>query len=133
MKYILLLLLIVSLGYSNLLEPIEYSDAISQAQEDEKIIMIMYGQDNCNACAMMDDKTFEDEELVDFINENFHFSYINITHSKKLRGLNVRGTPTFYFLNKDKKLLKQFVGSAKVKTMKKLLDDVLLEKDKYNI
>ncbi len=127
MRYILICFLFISFMYSSFLEPMSFKSAVAEAKGDDKVIMLMYGQDDCDACQIVMDKTFENYELVSFIQENFHYSYINITKNRTLRGLYARGTPTFYFLNKDKKVLKKFIGALNVKNMKSLLDDVLLK------
>ena len=136
MKYFLFLVLIFHWTYSDLLEYTNFHDALKQAQNNDKPIILMYGRDNCLACSRMYDETFEDEDLTNFIQNNFHLVHVNLSHKQKLRGYPVLGTPTFYFIDKNKKVLSKLIGALKVQAMKKHLDDVLLsvvkkEEDEY--
>lgn len=126
MKYFLFLALIFHWAYSDLLEYTNFKDAVKQAQEDDKTIILMYGRNECLACSKMYDETFENEDLTNFIQNNFHLVHVNLSHNKKLRGYPVLGTPTFYFINKNKKVLSKLIGALEVQAMKKHIDDVLL-------
>ena len=130
MKHILFIAIFASFMYANALESMSFNDAIKQAKDDEKITIVMYGQDNCQASQKANEETFENADLVYFIEENFHYVYINISNSRQLRGLPSKGTPTFYFLDKNKKLLKKAIGFLDAKAFRKLLDGVLLKLNK---
>ena len=133
MKYILIFSLLFSLSYANSLESIDFHSAVEKATQDDKIIMIMYEQDGCYACKKMNEETLENTELLPFIQENFHYVLINISHQKKLKGLTVAGTPTIFFINKNKKVLKRTVGAIKAKTFRTILDDILFKANNKNI
>jgi thioredoxin-related protein len=133
MKYILSIIILTSLIYSNLLESISFNEAVKKANIDNKGIMIMYGQDNCYASNRVHNKTFENTDLVPNIQKNFHYVYVNISQEKKLRGFSVRGTPTFYFLNKDKKILKRLIGAVPAKVFNNILNKALEKNNEEEI
>ncbi|WP_281950663.1 thioredoxin fold domain-containing protein [Nitrosophilus kaiyonis] len=85
------------------------------AKKENKLIMVMVSQKGCEACEYMDEVTFEDEKLIEFI-ENFYIPVkIDIKDAKKY-GFKAFGTPTFYFLDKNAKQIgRQLVGAGSAK------------------
>lgn len=129
MRYILLISLFIFSLYANSLESISFNNAVQKAKEDNKIIMVVYEQEKCDASKKMNEETFSNEDIVSLIEENFHYVFINTSYNKTLRGLPMKGTPTIYFLNKNKKLLKKTIGAIKVKVFKNILVDIVFKKN----
>jgi len=125
MKILSYIVLGISFLVADLVEYKAFNEALKDAKKDNKIIMIMYSQSDCFPCKIMQDETFEDVELSVFINENLHCVNVNISNNEKLRGFNVRGTPTFYFMDKNKKILKRVVGALSASKIKKIIVGVL--------
>ena len=82
-------------------------------QEPRKVIMDVY-TDWCGWCKKMDKTTFSDEEVVDYVNENFYAVKFNAEEKKNFsfkgqeftnpeftRALRVSGYPTVVFFSED--------------------------------
>ncbi len=74
-----------------------YKEALAIAKKEHKPVMLMITQPHCNMCAYMDEVAFENEELADYVEENFVPLKLNRNIARKL-GFRDYGTPTFYFL-----------------------------------
>ncbi len=105
-----------------------YQEALKVAQKRNKPIMLMISQKNCNMCEYMDEVTFENDDVVDFIEVSFIPLKLGIKDAQKL-GLKAYGTPTFYFLDKSgKRLTRALVGAA---TPKVFLEKIKEIKEQY--
>ena len=99
------------------------------AKKEHKPIMLMIDQKGCHMCEYMDEVTFENEDVVDFVEENFIPLKLNIDKAKRA-GFKAYGTPTFYFLDaKASPLLpRPLAGAATPKvfleTLKKIKRDI---------
>jgi thioredoxin-related protein len=88
----------------------ELDDALIKQEKNSKIIMIETYKDNCRYCKLMD-KTFEDEELSKWINERFIAVKVDINNYDGDIDLCIKMTPSFFFVDKNKKVIKSFAGS----------------------
>ena len=108
----ILLLFSVSLSAADF----EWVDSIKRAKDiaskEKKNVMIMVSQKDCRSCEYMDSVVFENEQIVEYI-ENF-FVPVKITLKEaKQKGIKAFATPTFIFLDKKyKKISRDIVGSA---------------------
>ncbi len=101
-----------------------YKEALNLAKQRNKPIMVMISQKNCSMCEYMEEVTFENEDVVDFIEANFIPLKLSISKAKKL-GLKAYGTPTFYFLDKSgKKFTRALVGAAVPKVFLAKLQEI---------
>ena len=89
-----------------------YKEALNLAKKQNRPIMVMISQKNCSMCEYMEEVTFENEDVVDFVEANFIPLKLSIAKAKEI-GLKAYGTPTFYFLDPDgKKFTRALVGAA---------------------
>ncbi len=115
MRFLMIFLFAISLFAADF----DWIDSMEKAKEqafkENKLIMVMIEQKGCEACEYMDEVAFEDEKLVEFV-ENFYIPVkINLQKANKI-GLKAFGTPTFYFLDKNgKKIGRQLVGAGTAK------------------
>lgn len=87
-----------------------YKEALEIQKINSKIIMINVFRENCKYCVLMD-KTFEEEELTDWINEHFIAVKVDAKSCLNDINLNVKMTPSFLFIDKNKKIIKTISGS----------------------
>ena len=105
-----------------------YQQALNLAKKRNKPIMVMISQKNCNMCEYMDEVTFENDDVVSFVEVSFIPLKLTLDEAKQV-GLKAYGTPTFYFLDKNgKKLTRALVGAA---TPKVFLEKIKEIKAKY--
>ena len=101
-----------------------YQKALTIAQKKDKPIMLMISQKNCGMCEYMDEVTFENDDVVDFVEASFIPLKLDIKEAQKL-GFKAYGTPTFYFLSKNgKRLTRALVGAATPKVFLEKLKEI---------
>ena len=119
MRFFIIFLFAISL-FSAEFEWVSLEKAKEIAKKENKPIMIMVSAKDCSVCEYMDGVVFEDENVVEYVENFFVPVKLTLDEAKKV-GLNAFGTPTFYFVNGDlKPYLRPFIGAAKA--------DVFLEK-----
>ncbi|BAF70224.1 thioredoxin family protein [Nitratiruptor sp. SB155-2] len=128
MKKLLILLFAVALFAAEFDWIESYEKALKLAKKEHKPIMVMISQKNCITCQYMDDVAFENEELAEYVENNFIPLKIKLKDAPK-HNLKAYGTPTFYFLNeKGEKLTRALVGGATAKVFLEKLKEI---KEKY--
>lgn len=120
-KVIVSLVSYVSLLFST--EFYSYEKALEIQKTNSKIIMIDVVRDNCRYCILMD-KLLEDKEFSTWISERFIPVKINIEHDNTGLNLDVKITPTFYFLDKNQKIIKMIPGSWSKEDFKDLSKNI---------
>ncbi len=125
MKRLLLFLLLISgLVAADFDWTRDLSQALTLAKKEHKPIMVMISQKKCGMCEYMEEVTFEDESVVDFIESNFIPLKLMIDEAKKV-GFKAYGTPTFYFLDSSgKKLTRALVGAATPKVFLEKIKEI---------
>ena len=78
-----------------------WSEALSKAQTENKPIMIDFYTDWCKWCDELDSKTYSDDELSTFLNDNFICVKINGDNSSLDGTYSVGGYPTIVFTYPD--------------------------------
>lgn len=75
------------------------NEALSRAQDGTKMIMINFYTDMCPACAMLDNNTFTDRDLIALLNENFVSLKINASKSSLSYVYGITAVPTTVFIS----------------------------------
>lgn len=102
------------------LEWYTYEDAINLQEKNSKIIMVDVVRSHCQYCVRMDKNVFQNYEMSEWISERFIPVKINLDNSKMPFDAEVKMTPTFYFIDKNKKLKKVIQGSWNIEDFKDL-------------
>jgi thiol:disulfide interchange protein len=79
----------------------DWSEALSEAQSQNKPILINFYADICPACTRMDQTTFSDEELGVFLNSNFICLRSNVGRSTLYAKYGITAVPTIVFTEPD--------------------------------
>lgn len=120
--FILILLSIITLFANDLDWSKSFFNAKKEALTENKMIFVMFTQEDCPACDYMKDVVFENEELAEYMQTNFILVEVNMHDKKELSHLKVYGTPTTYIFTKEAKQIgRQIVGSASAKIFLKTL------------
>ncbi|MEA3371231.1 MAG: DUF255 domain-containing protein [Campylobacterota bacterium] len=97
-----------------------YKDALKLQKESNKIIMIDVVRSGCHYCEDMDKNVFQNAAMSRWLDERFIAVKINLDKEKLPLGIKVNFTPTFYFVNADKKIVKTIPGSWNIEDFKDL-------------
>ncbi len=100
----------------------------SLAKQNNKLVMLDVVRDNCHYCADMDENVFKDKEMTKWIESCFVPVKLNLSHDVLPMGIKVQVTPTFIFLNSDKKVIKTIQGSWDIKDFKELSKKICRKK-----
>ena len=121
MKKIVLSLCLVSLSLFAF-EWKSYDAALLEQKKTDKLIMIDVVRTGCHYCEDMDKKVFADKEMGKWVAEKFIPVQINLDKEKLPLGLEVSFTPTFYFVDKNKKIVKKIPGAWNIEDFKSLTE-----------
>jgi len=103
---------------------LEFEEGIDLAKEQEKDIIIDFYTDWCSWCKVMDEKTFSDPEVAEYMQENYisirldaestedtlHFRGETWTPRELTYAFRVQGFPSYGFLTKDAEIITVIPG-----------------------
>ncbi len=120
-KILLLVLFLVSSAFADI-KWHGYEEGIALAKKDKtKIVMVMFEHEDCPACAYMENVVFEDANMQKVINKDFIAVDIDVYNDFIPEGMSYIGTPTFYFLTYDEKVLFKTQGAYNMKDFSGIL------------
>ena len=80
---------------------VDWNAALEKAKQMDKPILINFYTDACPACRLMDQTTFTDEGLIDFLNANFINVKNNAGKTTLYMNYGINAVPTFIFSTPD--------------------------------
>lgn len=117
-KFIFILALSISSLFA--VEFYSYKEAVELQKQNKKIIMIEVVKTGCHYCEDMERDVFKNKEMSEWLKERFIPVRINLNEEALPLGIKVQFTPTFYFVDEDKKILKTIPGSWNIQDFKDL-------------
>ena len=123
MNRIVLALLMVVLSLSAF-ELKTYESALAQQKKTNKLIMIEVVREGCHYCEDMDRDVFADKEMSEWIAKRFIPIKISLNKQDLPLGLKVTFTPTFYFVDKNQKIVKKIPGAWNMEDFKSLTQKI---------
>ena len=95
-------------------------------ENQNKRIFLYFYADWCQYCLKLNETTFKEQAILDYLKENFISILIDTDKEKKLvKDWQVRGLPTMYFLKSDGTSLKTIRGYIGSKKFLKTLQEVV--------
>ena len=83
-----------------------YESGISKAKEKKKKIFLHFYADWCKYCKIMDQKTFTNQPVINYLNSNFVAIRVNSDKEKKVaQQYRVRGVPANWFISEDNEVI----------------------------
>ena len=116
----LVLILVLSISSLFAVEFYSYEDALKMQKHSKKIMMIDVVKTGCHYCEDMDRNVFKNKNMSKWLEDRFIAVKINLDSGKLPLGIKVNFTPTFYFVDEDKKILKTIPGSWNIQDFKDL-------------
>jgi thioredoxin-related protein len=123
MKKIIPLLILSSLSLSAL-EWLSYDEGVKLQEKNHKVIMIDVVRTECHYCIEMEKNVFDDKEMATWLSERFIPVKVNLDLQKMPLGIKTSFTPSFFFIGKDKKILKKIPGSWGIRDFKELTEGI---------
>lgn len=111
----------MSLFLNSTLKIRSFEEAINEAKESGKKILLEIVEDNCPYCEKMEKKTFSQTEVQDAIESNFVFSRVNASTEELPLGLTTQMTPMYVFIDKDENINDMTFGFMKAEEFIELL------------
>ncbi|QOY54867.1 DUF255 domain-containing protein [Candidatus Sulfurimonas marisnigri] len=101
-----------------------YKDALKLQEKSSKVIMIDVIRTECQYCIKMDKNVFYNEEMSQWLEERFIPVKINLDNEEMPLDVEVKMTPTFYFLDKNNNIVKTIPGSWNIEDFKDLTKNI---------
>lgn len=93
---------------------LDYDKAMAKGAKEEKPVVLVFYQDHCRQCEMLNEKSFERPDIACYMNQKLVSSRIHIKKEPELKKkYKVPGTPMVWFLAPDGKEIDYFVGYLK--------------------
>ena len=111
---ILIILLSIILHAQDSLKWIEnFPDAVNKSKQDDIIIMINFSSDGCSWCSKLHETTFQDSNVINFLNDNTIPTTLNssLEENKSITNYyKIRAFPTTIFVNPDSSEIDRIIG-----------------------
>ncbi len=90
-----------------------YKDALEDAKDSHKPILVFMSQEGCSSCKYMENTVLVDKKVSDYIDKHYVAAHLDIHSNDAPMELQIPVTPVFYFLNSDESELKEAMIGAK--------------------
>jgi len=101
-----------------------YEDAIKLQKQNSKIIMIDAVRTHCRYCVKMQKNVFDNKDMQKYLQNRFIMVKIDLDMDDMPLEIDVKMTPSFYFIDKNHKVIKMFPGSWSIEDFKTLTKNV---------
>lgn len=121
-RFLLLLLLSVTLYGSEVTWIDSYEQALKTAKNEHKPMLLFMNKPGCGSCEYMKENVFTDEAVVKYLEQNYVSVSLSIHKNDAPKELKVSVTPVFHFLSSDgSKLRETLIGGKTAPFFLKLL------------
>ena len=129
MKFILVLLLTLgSLHGLSVDMQEDYTEALEKAKKEDKPLMIYLYMLNCYPCEYMDENTFTDKEVIDYLTKNYVVVKLYTNDRGLPKELRVEISPVFHFINpQNGEMIESIMGGRDANRFLKLLQNSYLD------
>jgi thioredoxin-related protein len=107
-----------------------FQKALERAQKENKLIMIEAMSSTCHFCRKMENEVMIEKEVVRAIEKDFIPVAIDINRHRLPLGLKVDATPSFIFIDKNKKVLMNIPGAWNKNDFLELLKEARIKNKK---
>ncbi len=89
----------------------KFDQALQKAKKEHKIIMIKATSEFCHYCKQMDREVLADDEVLEVLHKSFIAVSVDVYKEKLPLNLSFTVTPTYFFIDSNKKLLLKVPGA----------------------
>lgn len=103
-----------------------YYTAHKKAKEQNKVLLIMMEKHGCPNCGYMKNIVFEKEEILNYVNENYIVTLLDVNSRNYPKRFISPRAPTFFFIDPttDKEIREHKVGGSRPEKFMKELTEV---------
>jgi len=109
--------------------------AIKKAKNENKVIMIDFSSDRCGWCKKLEETTYQDSNVINFLNDNVIPTKINssLSENKSItNSYNISGFPTTIFINPDSSEIDRIIGYLPAEQFIKKANFILNNKNYFS-
>jgi len=104
----------------NAIEWFSYEEGLKLQAENGKVIMIDVVRSECHFCNEMEADVFYNKEMIKWLNKRFIPVKVNLDKDKMPLDISISFTPSFFFIDKNQKILKSVPGAWNIEDFKDL-------------
>jgi len=101
-----------------------YEEALKLQKKTSKIIMIDAMRSNCHFCIDMCREVFRDKNMSKWLEDRFILVKLNLDTDEVPLDIKVHMTPTFFFVDKNQKIVKKIPGAWNIEDFKSLTQKI---------
>lgn len=120
----ILVVFFITFIYLEALDYKSYEKARELQKQNNKLIMIDVIRTNCHYCETMEKEVLQDKEMSAWLEERFIPVKLNLDHEMLPLGIKVNFTPSFFFIDKDEKIIKQIPGAWDIEDFQSMTKDL---------
>ncbi len=100
-----------------------FASALKEAKKSDKIIMVEAVSQHCRFCKKMEREVMIDARVVSLLRRDFVVVTVDVNKASLPMGLSAEMTPSFFFIDRDQKLLSRVVGAWNVEDFIEILKE----------
>lgn len=101
---------------------LSYDTARASSEGQAQKYFLYFSSENCGYCRMLENKTFSDPAVADYINGNYIAVQVDIDKERKVAArYRIQGVPDLRFLSKDGAVIGRWIGFTEAGHLLKLL------------
>jgi len=104
----------------NAMEWLSYKEGLKLQEKNGKIVMIDIVRSECHFCNEMEAEVFDNKGMVKWLSKRFIAVKINLDKDTLPLGIKIHFTPSFFFINKEQKIVKKVPGAWGIQDFKDL-------------
>ena len=101
-----------------------YENALATAKEEQKMVYLFIGADNCKHCERFKKLTLSNKKLIERMKETYVLLYMSRDQHEIPDGFEKYGVPFHYFLTPTGKIVAEVQGSRELAGWYDVLDEI---------
>ena len=92
---------------------VDLKEVFKQAKKEKKLVLIKATSEYCHFCKIMEREVFSNKDVKEILKKDYVVKEVDVFKKDLPPYLKYRVTPTLFFIDSDKKVLKKISGSLK--------------------
>ncbi len=101
-----------------------YEEALALQKKNHKVIMLDVMRSDCHYCIKMESEVFDNPQMYKWLQQRFILAEMNLDFDDVPQKFRVPFTPSFFFIDKNGKVLKKIPGSWNIQDFKDLTENI---------